>query len=88
MKACENISITTVNSLCAESVYHKQDCNEEEFAGSPMMCLLSDERRWALFGISSWRLGCTQAGTERPRMYDRIESNVSWIRDIINSVIT
>jgi hypothetical protein len=27
MKACENISITTVNSLCAESAYHKQDCN-------------------------------------------------------------
>lgn len=27
MKACSNISITTVNSLCAEAVYHKQDCN-------------------------------------------------------------
>jgi hypothetical protein len=27
MKACENISITTVNSLCAEAAYHKQDCN-------------------------------------------------------------
>lgn len=28
MKACENISITTVNSLCAEAAYNnKQDCN-------------------------------------------------------------
>lgn len=27
MKACENVSITTVNSLCAEAAYHKQDCN-------------------------------------------------------------
>lgn len=27
MNACENISITTSNSLCAEAVYHKQDCN-------------------------------------------------------------
>jgi hypothetical protein len=27
MKACENISITTVNSLCAEAAFHKQDCN-------------------------------------------------------------
>lgn len=27
MKACENISIATVNSLCAEATYHKQDCN-------------------------------------------------------------
>lgn len=26
MKACENVSITTVNSLCAESIYYKQDC--------------------------------------------------------------
>jgi len=27
MKACENISIATVNSVCAEAAYHKQDCN-------------------------------------------------------------
>lgn len=27
MSACENISITTVNSLCAEAAFHKQDCN-------------------------------------------------------------
>lgn len=27
MRACENISIATVNSLCAEAAYHKQDCN-------------------------------------------------------------
>lgn len=88
MTACENISITTVNSLCAEATYQKQnDCTEEEFAGSPILCLLSDEKRWALIGVSSWRMGCTHSGTERPRMYDKIESNVSWIREIINSVI-
>lgn len=27
MQPCENISIATVNSLCAEAVFHKQDCN-------------------------------------------------------------
>lgn len=52
-----------------------------------MMCLLSDEKRWALVGVSSWRIACTHSGTERPRMYDKIESNVSWIRDIINSLL-
>lgn len=26
MKACENISIATVNSLCADTAFHKQDC--------------------------------------------------------------
>lgn len=31
MKACENISIATVNSLCAEAAYHKQDCNVSKF---------------------------------------------------------
>ncbi|CRL04550.1 CLUMA_CG017622, isoform A [Clunio marinus] len=87
MQACENISITTVNSLCAEAAFHKQDCSEEEFAGSPIICLLSDQKRWSLVGVSSWRIACTHSGTERPRMYDRIESNVSWIREIINSVI-
>lgn len=30
MKACENISIATVNSVCAEAAYHKQDCNVSE----------------------------------------------------------
>lgn len=88
MKACENISIATVNSLCAEATYHKQnDCTEEEFAGTPMLCLLSDNSRWSIVGVSSWRIACSHSGTERPRMYDKIESNVSWIREIINSVI-
>lgn len=27
MKSCENISITTVNSVCADAAYPKQDCN-------------------------------------------------------------
>lgn len=27
MAACENVSIATVNSMCAEAVYHKQDCS-------------------------------------------------------------
>lgn len=27
MTACENVSIATVNSMCAEAVYHKQDCS-------------------------------------------------------------
>lgn len=31
MKACENISIATVNSVCAEATYHKQDCNVSSF---------------------------------------------------------
>jgi excinuclease UvrABC ATPase subunit len=89
MKACENISITTVNSLCAEAAYHKQnDCNEEEFAGAPILCLLTDEKRWSIVGVSNYRIACTHSGTERPRMYDKVESNVSWIREIINSVIS
>ena len=27
MTKCENISITTVNSICAEAAFHKQDCS-------------------------------------------------------------
>lgn len=89
MKACENISIATVNSLCAEATFHKQnDCTEEEFAGSPLLCQLSDKKRWALVGVSSWRIACTHFGSERPRMYDKITSNVAWIREIINSIIS
>lgn len=85
MAACENVSIATVNSMCTEAAYHKQDCTEEEFAGSPVLCMLPDNHRWALVGIASWRIACAQAGVERPRMYDKITPNSAWIRDTINS---
>ena len=85
MAACENVSIATVNSICAETAYHKQDCTEEEFAGTPVMCVLPDGKQWVLVGISSWRIACAQSGIERPRMYDKMTSNTAWIRDTINS---
>lgn len=38
MAACENVSIATVNSMCAEAVYHKQDCSVSRGFGShPVM---------------------------------------------------
>lgn len=84
MAACENVSIATVNSVCAETAYHAQDCSEEEFAGSPVMCTLPDgSNQWALVAIASWRIVCAQSGIERPRMYDKITSNTAWIRDTI-----
>uniref|UniRef100_A0A336LL32 CSON010371 protein n=1 Tax=Culicoides sonorensis TaxID=179676 RepID=A0A336LL32_CULSO len=85
MGACENISIATVNSLCTEALYHKQDCSEEEFAGSSIMCLLPDNKRWAIVGVAPWRIACAPNGDERPRMYDKISSNSAWIRSVINS---
>lgn len=85
MAACENISIATVNSMCTEAAFHKQDCTEEEFAGSPVLCMLPDGHRWALVGIASWRIACAQSGIERPRMYDKITPNSAWIRDTINT---
>lgn len=85
MATCENVSIATVNSMCTEAKYHKQDCTEEEFAGSPVLCMLPDGHRWALVGIASWRIACAQSGVERPRMYDKITPNSAWIRDTINT---
>lgn len=87
MAACENVSIATVNSMCTEAAYHKQDCTEEEFAGSPVICMLPQGNRWALVGIASWRIACAQSGLERPRMYDKITSNSAWIRDTIQSTV-
>lgn len=85
MATCENISIATVNSMCTEAAFHKQDCTEEEYAGSPVMCLLPNSNRWALVGIASWRIACQPNGIERPRMYDRITPNSAWIRHTINA---
>lgn len=85
MASCENISIATVNSMCTEAMFHKQDCTEEEYAGSPVMCVLPDSNRWALVGVASWRIACAANGVERPRMYDKIAPNSAWIRHTINA---
>lgn len=85
MAQCENISIATVNSMCTEAAFHKQDCTEEEYAGSPVMCQLPNSNRWALVGVASWRIACQPNGIERPRMYDRITPNSAWIRHTINA---
>ncbi|XP_046467018.1 atrial natriuretic peptide-converting enzyme [Neodiprion pinetum] len=84
MPRCENISIVSMNTVCTEAAYSNDDCNEEEVAGSPMLCLLGDARRWALAGVGSWRIACSKAGVERPRLYDQISSNVAWIRSTIS----
>ncbi|XP_063221549.1 atrial natriuretic peptide-converting enzyme-like [Bacillus rossius redtenbacheri] len=86
MQSCENISIPTVNSFCTEPPFPKNDCSEEEFAGSPMLCLQPGGQSWTLVGISNWRIACSKAGVERPRMYDRISSNMDWILDTISAV--
>nr|CAD7464174.1 unnamed protein product [Timema tahoe] len=86
MQSCENISIPTVNSFCSEPAYPTNGCNEEELAGSPMVCLQSDNRTWTLVGISNWRIACSKLGTERPRMYDKISSNIEWIHSITSAV--
>lgn len=85
MATCENISIATVNSICTEAAFHKQDCTEEEYAGSPVMCQLPNSNRWALVGVASWRIACQPNGIERPRMYDKITPNSAWIRHTINA---
>ncbi|XP_012228176.1 atrial natriuretic peptide-converting enzyme [Linepithema humile] len=83
MEKCENISIPSVNSVCTEQAYSTDDCNEEELAGSPMLCLQEDGRRWALTGIGSWRIACSKDGLERPRLYDKISSHIDWIKSTI-----
>lgn len=85
MATCENISIATVNSMCTEAAFHKQDCTEEEYAGSPVMCLMPNSNRWVLVGVASWRIACAPNGIERPRMYDKITPNSAWITRTINA---
>ncbi|CAG9862459.1 unnamed protein product [Phyllotreta striolata] len=82
---CENISITTVNGMCTEPIYGQNDCNEEEFAGSPMVCQYSDNEKWFLTGVTNWRIACAKNGLERPRLFDKISSNVKWIKETIAS---
>jgi len=58
---------------------------EEELAGSSMVCKSPTSDKWTLVGVTNWRIACGKNGTERPRMYDKISSNVEWIREIIAS---
>ncbi|KAJ8684156.1 hypothetical protein QAD02_019948 [Eretmocerus hayati] len=90
MEKCENVSIASVNSVCTEAVYPNDDCSEEEVAGSPLLCQLSesDGRGWALLGLASWRIGCSSnsPGMERPRLYDQIAPNLAWIQSKLGQV--
>lgn len=82
---CDNVSITSVNSICTEPIYGQNDCNEEEFAGSPMVCQYSNDEKWFLTGITNWRIACAKNGSERPRLFDKLSSNIKWIKESITS---
>lgn len=60
---------------------------EEEFAGSPIACLDPIEGKWSIVGVSNWRIACTKAGMGRPRMYDKISSNIEWIKKTIGAIV-
>ncbi|XP_049867168.1 atrial natriuretic peptide-converting enzyme [Pectinophora gossypiella] len=83
MNTCENVSIATVNGICAEPLYDQDDCDEEEYAGSSMMCFDNKTKHWSLMGVSGWRIACSKIGLGRPRIYDAIASHVDWIRRTI-----
>ncbi|CAB3242080.1 unnamed protein product [Arctia plantaginis] len=68
MNTCENVSIATANGICAEPLYDQDDCDEEEYAGSTMMCFNEKTKQWSLegagfrsaaleFSMINWRVG-------------------------------
>ncbi|KAG6449549.1 hypothetical protein O3G_MSEX006112 [Manduca sexta] len=85
MNTCENVSIANANGICAEPLYDQDDCDEEEYAGSSMMCFDSENKRWSLDGVSGWRIACTKIGLGRPRIYDSVNSHVDWVRRTISN---
>ncbi|KAJ1532192.1 hypothetical protein ONE63_000813 [Megalurothrips usitatus] len=78
---CENATIMSVNALCADKAHHADDCEAEELAGGPLVCQSGPGRSWALAGVGNWRVACTKTpSAERPRVYDKVSSNLEWIR--------
>lgn len=43
-----------------------------------MLCL-DQENKWSIIGLTNWRIACSKSGVDRPRMYDKIVSNIDWI---------
>ncbi|KAL0893812.1 hypothetical protein ABMA27_013941 [Loxostege sticticalis] len=84
MNKCENVSIATVNGICSERLYDNDDCDEEEYAGSSMMCFDEKSKHWSLIGVSGWRIACSKIGLGRPRIYDSIASHLDWIKQTIS----
>ncbi|XP_041977269.1 atrial natriuretic peptide-converting enzyme [Aricia agestis] len=85
MNTCENVSIATGNGICAEPLYDQDDCDEEEYAGSSMMCFNDKTKRWLVLGVSGWRIACSKIGLGRPRIYDSVVSHVDWIHKTISN---
>lgn len=49
-----------------------------------MLCF--DEMKWYLVGVSNWRIACSKVGGSRPRMYDKVLSNVNWIQETLSAI--
>ncbi|GBP59203.1 Atrial natriuretic peptide-converting enzyme [Eumeta japonica] len=84
MQNCENVSIATVNGICAEPLYDQDDCDKEEYAGSSMVCFDERSKRWSLAGVSGWRIACSKIGLGRPRIYDSVASHLDWVRRTVS----
>ncbi|XP_012544680.3 atrial natriuretic peptide-converting enzyme [Bombyx mori] len=84
MSTCENVSIANPNGICSEPLYDQDDCDEEEYAGSSMMCFDDKTKRWSIMGVSAWRIACAKIGLGRPRIYDPVTSHVDWIRRTVS----
>lgn len=51
-----------------------------------MMCQLSEGGSWFLVGVTNWRIACSKSGVQRPRMYDKIATNVDWILETVSAI--
>lgn len=78
MAGCENVSIATVNSVCTKAVYQQPDCSEEEFAGSPMMCLLPAAPAMRAVASSTGNGDAAQQQQQQPQQQWALVGLASW----------
>lgn len=51
-----------------------------------MVCQFPGNNKWSLVGVTNWRIACSKTGVERPRLYDKITSNVDWIIETVSAI--
>nr|CAG4638255.1 EOG090X019S [Cyclestheria hislopi] len=67
-------------TVCAELLSNKDYCQNDEFAGSPLLCQEKAGEAWSLVGVSSEHRHCDTPPTHQEvRLYDGIINNADWI---------
>nr|CAG4636784.1 EOG090X019S [Ceriodaphnia reticulata]SVE72775.1 EOG090X019S [Ceriodaphnia reticulata] len=84
-KVVNNPKCDNVTTLCADVLSSYDTCRNDEFAGSPLLCQLTDGGSWSLVGVANENRLCDQSfdNLQLERVYLGVSSVSDWVMQTI-----